>query len=82
MTRGLKFGILEVEKLYFICSEDKGTDQLRGVTAQLICDFAFAYEKSKLSHDGAHILCFRNLVLDGNVADEQNWYELITEESP
>ena len=28
------------------------------------------------------LFCYRNLVLDGNVADEQNWYELITEESP
>ena len=30
MARGLKFGIKEVEGLYYLCSEDKGADQLRG----------------------------------------------------
>ena len=30
MYSGLKFCILEVEGLYYPCSENKGTDQLRG----------------------------------------------------
>ena len=30
MARGLKFGIKEVEGLYYPCSENKGADQLGG----------------------------------------------------
>ena len=30
MARGLKFHIYKVEALYYLCSENKGTDQLRG----------------------------------------------------
>ena len=30
MAKGLKFRILEVEGLYYLCSENKGTDQLCG----------------------------------------------------
>ena len=30
MARGLKFQIKEVEGLYYLCSENKGADQLRG----------------------------------------------------
>ena len=30
MARGLTFRIKEVEGLYYICSENKGADQLRG----------------------------------------------------
>ena len=30
MARGLKFHIYEVEGLYYLCSENKGADQLRG----------------------------------------------------
>ena len=30
MARGLKFRISKVEGLYYLCSENKGTDQLRG----------------------------------------------------
>ena len=30
MARGLKFRIKKVEKLYYLCSENKGADQLRG----------------------------------------------------
>ena len=30
MARGLKFRILEVEGLYYLCSENKGADQLLG----------------------------------------------------
>ena len=30
MARGLKFRIYEVKGLYYLCSENKGADQLRG----------------------------------------------------
>ena len=30
MARGLKFRISEVEELFYLCSENKGADQLRG----------------------------------------------------
>ena len=30
MARGLKFRIKKVEGLYYLCSENKGADQLRG----------------------------------------------------
>ena len=30
MARGLKFRIKKVEKWYYLCSENKGADQLRG----------------------------------------------------
>ena len=30
MTRGLKFRIWKVEGLYYLCSENKGADQLHG----------------------------------------------------
>ena len=30
MARGLKFQIEKVEGLYYLCSENKGADQLRG----------------------------------------------------
>ena len=30
MARGLKFRILKVEGLYYLCSENKDADQLRG----------------------------------------------------
>ena len=30
MARGLKFRIKKVEALYYLCSENKGADQLRG----------------------------------------------------
>ena len=33
IVRGLKFRIKEVEGLYYLCSENKSTDQLRGWTS-------------------------------------------------
>ena len=30
MARGLKFRILKVDGLYYLCSENKGADELRG----------------------------------------------------
>ena len=71
MARGWKFGIEEVEELYYLSSENKEADQLRGhVTAQLICAFVFAYAESRFSHDtvhmkGASLLCHSALKLSG-----------------
>ena len=48
MVLGLKSHIEEVEGLYYLCSENKGADQLH-VAAHLICVFIFAYEKSRFS---------------------------------
>ena len=50
MARGLKFRTLEVEGLYYLCSENKGADP-----AKLICVFVFAYSKCQFSHDAAQI---------------------------
>ena len=47
MVRDLKFQILEVEGLYYLFSEHKGTEQLIWV-------FVFAYAKS--SHKAAHMM--------------------------
>ena len=49
MDRGLKFRIQKVEGLYYLCSENKGADQLRG--------FVFAYAKRWFSHDAAQFNC-------------------------
>ena len=54
MARGFKLQ-MEVDGLYNLCSEIKGTDQLC-ITTQLICIFIFAYAKSRFSHDMAHML--------------------------
>ena len=37
MARGLKFPIKEVEGLYYLCSENKGADQLRGYGEADLC---------------------------------------------
>ena len=47
MVRGLKFQIYEEEGLYYLCSENKGTDQL----ARSHCALVFAYAKSRFSND-------------------------------
>ena len=38
-ARGLKFWILEVEELFNLCSKNKGADELRRLTPQLIWGF-------------------------------------------
>ena len=52
MARGLKFQIFEVEGCYYLCSENKGVDQL---TTQLICTFDLAKANSRFSHSTARI---------------------------
>ena len=47
IARGLKFQIVEVKGLYYLCSKNKASIQLCDVTAQLICIFIFGYAKSR-----------------------------------
>ena len=49
MARCLKFRIKGIEGLYYLCSENKGAEQL-------ICTFVFAYAKGNFSHDAAQII--------------------------
>ena len=37
MARGLKFRIQKVEGMYYLCSENKGADQLRGHREADLC---------------------------------------------
>ena len=54
IARGLKFRIQEEEKLYYMCSENKGTDQLRDYWAAYL-RLCFCICKNRFSHDLAHI---------------------------
>ena len=65
MTRGLKFRIKVVERLYYPYSENKGADQL-SVTAQLICVFVLAYAKSRFSYNEAQMIPLKEF-------QGQNW---------
>ena len=47
MGRGLEFQIKEVEGLYYLCSENKGADQLHCYRADLC--FCFRNAKSRFS---------------------------------
>ena len=53
MARGLKFWNAEVEGLIYV-AKTKALISC-AVTKQLFCRFVFAYAKSRLSHDAAHI---------------------------
>ena len=64
MGRGLKtlkkiykgfYNILAVERLYYLCSENKGADQLR-LYRKADLRLGFAYAKSRFSHDAAYII--------------------------
>ena len=52
MARGWKFWIEKVEEFYYLCSKNKGADEVP-VTVKLICAFVFAYTKCRFSHDTA-----------------------------
>ena len=54
MARGLKFQIWKVEGLYYLCSENKGADQLRGYREADLC-LRFRICKRWFSHDAAHL---------------------------
>ena len=58
-ARSLKFRIEVEEKLYYLSSENKGADQLRGYReADLV--FVFAYADCWFSHGAAQIIfCLR-----------------------
>ena len=54
MVRGMKFPIWKVEGLYYLCSKNKGADQLRGYReADLRLCFSI-YAKCWFSHDTSH----------------------------
>ena len=56
-ARSLKFPIQVEEELYYLSSENKGADQLRG-TAKLVCAFVFPlYADCWFSHEASHIKC-------------------------
>ena len=49
----MKFQIYEVERLYYVCSEKKGADQLRGYHTADLCLY-FPDLEIRFSHDAAH----------------------------
>ena len=57
IARGSKFRILEVEGLYYPCSENKGADQLCGyrTTGGSVALF-FAYAKIQFSQNEAQLI--------------------------
>ena len=72
MARGLKFWIEKVEGSFYLCSENKGADQLRRYREAdmrlcfricKICVFVFAYTKCLFSHDTAHIVILHILMM-------------------
>ena len=56
MARGLKFRIKKVEILHYLCSENKGADQLRSYR-EADLHFVFTYAKCCISHDALVSLC-------------------------
>ena len=71
MARGLKILIEEVEGLYYLCSENKGANQL-------ICGLVFENGKSRFSRDAVHIKYESDLLTHKHsrccvFGSEQNW---------
>ena len=67
MARGLKLGFMKqrdctiyVVKTKALISCAVTTQLICAVTAQLICVFAFAFAKSRFSHNEAHIIIYIN----------------------
>ena len=54
MARGLKFQIYKVEGLYYLCSENKGADQLHGYRKADL-RLCFRIYKIRFSHDAAQL---------------------------
>ena len=54
MSKDWKFLIKEVDRLHYLCSKNKGGDQLPSNHAADLC-LCFAYVKSRFSHDVAHL---------------------------
>ena len=64
MTRGLKFRIKKEEGLYYLCSENKGADQLCGYRkADLRLCFRIC-KKKRFSHDEAQMIDVKCLNLE------------------
>ena len=63
ILRGLKFLIEEEVGLYYLCSKNKGADQLIScsATVQLICTSVFACAKYRFSHDAVHVVIALNI---------------------
>ena len=70
MARGLKFRIKKVEGLYYLCSENKGADQLRGYReADLRLCFCIC-KKLVFSRRGSNksgVFCELNSAFNGNL---------------
>ena len=49
------FLVYEVEGLFYLCSENKGADQLRGYCTADLCLRFRIYTKTRFSHDMAHL---------------------------
>ena len=62
MARGLKFRIQKVEGLYYLFSENKGADQLRGY-GEADLRLCFHICKTRFSNDAAHFLFFGNCLM-------------------
>ena len=58
MARGLKFQSWKVEGLYYLCSENKGADQLHGYCAADL-HLCFCICKNSVSHKTAHIIMIK-----------------------
>ena len=57
MARGLKFQICKIEGLHYLCSENKGADQLRGYRE---ADLRLCFRICKMlvfSRRGSYVLC-------------------------
>ena len=54
IARDWKFWNKKVEKLYYLCRENKGTDQISFAVTALICAFVFAYADCWFFHEAAH----------------------------
>ena len=68
MARGLKFLIYKVEGLYYLCSENKGADQLRGYReADLRLFFAYANGTIRIYYE------FVDLI-DNSVPRDTAWH--------
>ena len=56
IASGLKFRIWEVERLYYLCNENKGADQLRGFRT---ADLGLCFRRCRnlvFSHRGSYLI--------------------------
>ena len=48
--------------MYYLCSKNKGADQLHGYHAADLCLSFCIYAKSRFSHDAAHLIITLNTI--------------------